>query len=262
MKTRFSIAALILALTPTYGAVEGLDEICTTLHEPDFFEDMRYLLSSSERCTGHCDSGEARVGKTVAVRIVADHLTKTQDQTVESSVSWALSTLSEVVGPEIQVELVDTFDDASVTKIVVFPVTYDLDRALIENGLPGLSADEYVFPHRAVLVEGGCSMRFFISELNSVETITLSYVFASAQSIKDPSDLDLCILEEITHAFGLFGDPPGSASLFDFGNVDASGARPRHSKKTNAMLRYMYSGNPMNEEKFNSYRELICGQIE
>ncbi|MEP3297642.1 MAG: HEAT repeat domain-containing protein [Pseudoruegeria sp.] len=258
MKYKSGIAAFFLTSSLIVAETEDQSMECAVLNGPDFFIDMLYLASNSERCVGHCGSGDARVGDEVAIKILENHLTHDQHDRVKDSVIWALSLISQEIGSARSISLLDSVDGEYQSKIIIFPITDELDRVLVKQGLPGLSAMEYVFPHRAVLIDGGCSARFFVTGKENEEIISLAYVFASSQSLEDQHDLDLCILEEVTQVFGLFGDPPDSASLFDGGNIDLSEMRPRHSPKTNAMLKYLYSGKTMDEASFQKYKDQVC----
>ena len=258
MNLKIGVIGLLAASNIASAATGERSTECLILQRPNFFQEMQYLASNSERCRGLCNTENARVGSEVAIKILSDHLTRDEYESVESSVAWTLSNIGNVIGDDVKIRVRENVEGNYPTKIIVLPVTEVLDRALIKQGMPGLTPMEYVVPHRAVLIEGGCSARFFVTGTRRSEIVSLAYVFISSDSLKDESDLDLCVLEEITQVFGLFGDPPGNASLFDDGNVDFSGERPIHSEKTNAMLRFMYSDTSMDEESFDNYRSTLC----
>lgn len=258
MNLKIGVIGLLAASSIASAATGGRSTECLILQRPNFFQEMQYLASNSERCRGLCNTENARVGSEVAIKILSDHLTRDEYESVARSVTWTLSNIENVIGNDVKIQVRENVEGKYPTKIIVLPVTEILDRALIKKGMPGLTPMEYVVPHRAVLIEGGCSARFFVTGARRSEVVSLAYVFISSDSLEDESDLDLCVFEEITQVFGLFGDPPGNASLFDDGNVGFSGERPIHSEKTNAMLRFMYSGNRFTRRNFEDYKRELC----
>jgi hypothetical protein len=231
---------------------------CKPLFHSDFLAEMGHIVSNSELCQGDCETLGAKAGRDVVIKVFNPHLEEAERQRVQNSVEWVVADISSVIGDTVDIDILDEAPETISTRIFIFPMNDLLDIGLIKRGLPGLSADDYVTRHRAALVQDSCSVRTFSSEIDDEERITLTYIFVSNEYVKNVESLDFCLLEELTHSFGLFGDLDGTASFFDNGNVDLSDSRPRNSLKTKAMLRYLYSGTPFDDDSFESYRSALC----
>ena len=136
MKYKSSIAAFFLTSSLIAAETEDQSTECAILNSPEFFMEVQYLASNSERCVGHCGSGDARVGDDVAIRILANHLTHDQHDRVKDSVIWALSLIGREIGNARSISLLDSVDGEYQSKIIIFPITDELDRVLVNCHIP------------------------------------------------------------------------------------------------------------------------------
>lgn len=241
-------------------ALAQSDEIathCEELVSEGFFDEMKRMVEGAELCFGECESPPILREGSVAFRIFSESVPQETLAKIESSLLWILEDLSTVIDRTMFIS--NTTPESNYeTAFYVLPIDATVDRFLITDGLPGLTSLDYVNNHRMSLLTGSCSARVVSEDVGNGSFISLAYIFITPEALIDQPSLDFCLLEEITNAIGLFGDPAGNVSLLGNGNFELDNGRPINSIKTKAMLRFLYSGVPFDEKNFSTYVNKGC----
>lgn len=230
-----SLAWLPLLSVSGQGFALDLHTVCEAARQPGFDETLAYMSQGGETCTlQNCHEGSVVLAEKVYFEVAVD----TDDNRSLPAVADAARAASTIIGDTTGVKFSSDFAGAG-SFVFVLIVSRRTAEMIADGQFSEVDGDHFrsfILPALQANKCAGIVSHFSDGTRRIVEK---SLIFVP-DSLRADADIRACIFEEFLNTSGLLRDPPGYASLFDYGNYRSVDGLKSFSETTLAMLKLHY----------------------